>query len=59
MGADDQFSLFVQRKKRLLDKEVASLKNPKARVAKMSQKMEDFQRMKMDRKQYRRALEKE
>ena len=58
-GTDAEFSRFINGKKRILDKDLALFKNEKLRAAKMSENKAEIERLKRERKQYRRALEKE
>ena len=58
-GTDDEFSIFIDGKKKILDKDLALFKNQKLRAAMISENKAEIQRLKRERKQYRRALEKE
>ena len=58
-GTDAEFLTFIQNKKRTHDRELAAVKNPKARIAKALQQKEEIIQLRRERKQFRRGLEKE
>ena len=54
-GTDAAFLTFIQNKKRRHEKDLAAVKNPKARIAKASQQKEEIIQLRKESRQFRRA----